>query len=59
MINKIDFKDYKKEVDTLSNYSIKVEIVKRLLKNVIKTGKDKKINNIVYNYEFYEKEEKK
>jgi len=55
-MNKIDFSDYKKKVDKLRDYSIKSAIIKRLLKNVIETGKEKKVNNIVYNYENYEGE---
>jgi len=52
-MNKIDFSDYKKKVDTLRNYSAIVEIVKRLLKNVKNTVKENKIEEIVYHGSFY------
>jgi ribosomal protein S7 len=57
-MDKIDFTDYKKQIDSLKDYYAIKQVVKKLLKNVIETGKERKIKNIVYNYDFYEGEKK-
>lgn len=51
--NKIDFRDYKKQVDSLKNYSAVKKIVERLLENVKETARENKIENIVYHGSFY------